>query len=302
MYLKIYSEILSFFPEKIKKHFDNLSNGIWTSVKEIRIRIDRPILIECFDKEYFLDYLVKPEDILRLIENFSENSMYSFQNEINSGFITIRGGHRVGISGTSVFENNQIKNIKYISSLNIRVAREIKFCSERLIEKICIEDFENTIIISPPGCGKTTLLRDAIRILSNGNKNIKGKNIGLVDERSEIAAIYKGVPQNDIGIRTDVMNNCKKEIGMRMLIRSMGPQIIATDEIGNNDDVSAIMDACNSGIKLLLTSHGNDIDDIPDELIKKQIFSNVVILDNNGKPGEIKKIYRLESKEYVAVS
>ena len=228
--------------------------------------------------------------------------MYSFQNEINSGFITIRGGHRVGISGTSVFENNQIKNIKYISSLNIRVAREIKFCSERLIEKICIEDFENTIIISPPGCGKTTLLRDAIRILSNGNKNIKGKNIGLVDERSEIAAIYKGVPQNDIGIRTDVMNNCKKEIGMRMLIRSMGPQIIATDEIGNNDDVSAIMDACNSGIKLLLTSHGNDIDDIPDELIKKQIFSNVVILDNNGKPGEIKKIYRLESKEYVAVS
>ena len=302
MYLKIYSEILSFFPEKIKQKFDNISNGIWTSVKEIRIRVDRPIMIQCFNKEYFLDYVASVEDILRLIENFSENSIYSFQNEINAGFITIRGGHRIGISGTSVFENNQIKNIKYISSLNIRVAREIKFCGEELIEKICLDDFENTLIISPPGCGKTTLLRDAIRILSNGSENLKGKNIGLVDERSEIAAVYKGVPQNDIGIRTDVMNNCKKEIGMRLLIRSMGPQIIATDEIGSKTDVEAIMEACNSGIKLLLTSHGNDLNDIPRELLEKQVFSNVVILDNKNRPGEIKKIYRLESNEYVAVS
>lgn len=302
MYMKIYSEILSFFPEKIKKQFDNVSNDTWTSIKEIRIRVDRPIMIQCFNKEYFLDYIVNVEDILRLIENFSENSIYSFQNEINAGFITIRGGHRIGISGTSVFENNQIKNIKYISSLNIRVAREVKFCSEELIKKICINDFENTIIISPPGCGKTTILRDAIRILSNGTENIRGKNIGLVDERSEIAAVYKGVPQNDVGIRTDVMNNCKKEIGMQLLIRSMGPQIIATDEIGSLSDIEAIMDACNSGIKLLLTSHGNDLEDIPNELINKRVFNNVVILDNKNKPGEIKKIYRLESKEYVAVS
>ena len=131
------------------------------------------------------------------LENFSENSIYSFQNEINAGFITIRGGHRIGISGTSVFENNQIKNIKYISSLNIRVAREIKFCGEELIEKICLDDFENTLIISPPGCGKTTLLRDAIRILSNGSENLKGNLVVGKDLRGSCALLLAALLIND---------------------------------------------------------------------------------------------------------
>lgn len=138
-----------------------------------------------------------------------------------------------------------------------------------------------------------------IRNLSNGFKNLKGKYISLVDERSEIAAMYKGAPQNDIGVRTDVMCNLKKSIGIKMMIRSMGPEIISTDEIGGENDFNAIKDAVYSGVKLLLTAHGNDIEDVPKNFINNYMFKNIVILTKKEKPGEIKKIYTLEDKEYV---
>ncbi|MBQ9279816.1 MAG: hypothetical protein IJ215_02045 [Clostridia bacterium] len=140
------------------------------------------------------------------------------------------------------------------------------------------------------GCGKTTILRDIIRLLSNGIGFVRGQTISLVDERSEIAAMYKGMPQNDIGIRTDVMNTCTKALGMRMMLRSMGPNIIATDEIGGAEDISAILEAHTMGIKLLLTAHGNDMSDIPEVLLQKKIFHNIIILDKTLKPGSIKKI------------
>lgn len=131
-----------------------------------------------------------------------------------------------------------------------------------------------------------------IRLLSNGYGLVKGSTIGLVDERSEIAAMYKGMPQNDIGIRTDVMNNCQKAVGIRMIVRSMGPSIIATDEIGNDDDVKAVLDATTMGVKLLLTAHGDSKYDIPDLLIKKGIFKNIILLDKEKIPGTIKEIIR----------
>lgn len=302
MLSKINSEILYFFPDKIKCILQDISKEKWSKAKEIRVRAGQPIIIVCFDEEIVINYVVDTEDVIRLIENFSENSIYSIQNEINNGFITIKGGHRIGVSGTSIIESEKVKNIKYISSLNIRIAREIKNCSLNVLEKIANDKFENTLIISPPGCGKTTMLRDMIRLLSNGIGFIKGSTIGLVDERSEIAAMYKGIPQNDIGIRTDVMNNCLKHIGMKMMIRSMGPNIIATDEIGSREDVLAIEEAVCSGIKLLLTAHGNSLKDIPKELLDKRVFNNVILLSNNNMPGSIEKICVLESDKYVVNS
>lgn len=306
MLQKVYSEILNFFPIYIKEKFSNVSREVWDKAKEIRIRNNKPIMIYCFDEIVEVEHFATVEDILRLVENFSENSLYKVQNEINNGFLTIRGGHRIGLSGTSIIENGEIKNIKYISSLNIRIAREIKGCSDEALD--CILDnqneskiLKNTIIISPPGCGKTTLLRDLIRYLSNGDKNIRPQTIGLVDERSEIAAMYMGQAQNDIGIRTDVMDACKKSIGMKLMIRSMGPDFIATDEIGTREDVDAILDAISSGINLLVTCHGNSIKDIPKELFEKNIFENVVILSKEIKPGNIEKIYKLKGEEYVSV-
>ena len=144
------------------------------------------------------------------------------------------------------------------------------------------------------GCGKTTLLRDMIRCLSDD-----GINIGLVDERSEIAAMYRGVPQNDIGKRTDVMNNCLKHIGMRMMIRSMSPQIIATDEIGGEKDEKAIEEAGYAGVKLLLTAHGEELEDISKLLLVNRVFKNVIVLGKSVQPGFIKNIYSLKEDKYV---
>ena len=141
--------MLSYFPNYIKEKFSEVSNEEWKKAKEIRIRNNRPIIVSGFDSEKIIDYEVKTEDILRLVENFSDNSLYKVQNEINEGFITIKGGHRVGITGTSVIEDEKIKNIKYISGLNIRIAREVKGCSNELLE-ILDEELDSTIIISPP--------------------------------------------------------------------------------------------------------------------------------------------------------
>lgn len=297
---KLMEEIFSFFPDFIKND-KVISPEIIEKSEEIRIRIGQPICIRNYKDEIFLEHIMRTEDILKLLENFCNNSIYSVQNEINSGFITIRGGHRIGITGTCVFENDTIKNIKYISSLNIRVAREIKDCSFEILSRIVENrNFNNTLILSPPGCGKTTIIRDMIRQLSNGNSYCNHYNIGLVDERSEIAAMYKGVPQNDIGRRTDVMNNCKKDIGMKMLIRSMGPQIIATDEIGGENDENAMFEAVYSGVKLLLTAHGEGINDVSKNIINSKVFKNIVVLKNKIKPGELDKIYILEGDKYVS--
>ncbi len=295
---KIKNEIFYFFPDYIKDK-EMEEDEIFNTIQEIRIRVGQPICIRNYNYEKFFSYVVKPEDLLKILENFSNNSIYSVQNEINTGFLTIKGGHRIGITGTCIYENNNIKNIKYISSLNIRVAREVKGCSNKILESINKKDFNNTLILSPPGCGKTTILRDMIRQLSDGNAFCNSYNIGVVDERSEIAAMYRGVPQNNIGKRTDVLNNCYKDVGMKMLIRSMGPQIIATDEIGGKKDEEAMFHAIYSGVKLLLTAHGDKLDDVSKDIIDSKVFNNIVVLKNVGKPGEVDKIYMLEGDKYV---
>ena len=287
--LRIEDEIFDYFPECL-----DLPDEVSRNAEEIRVRLGQAILIKYRNKEYFTSKVVDEKMILRLLENFTDNSIYAVQSEINSGFVTIKGGHRVGISGTCVFEDGKIKNIRYISSLNIRVAHEIKGCGEILVHELYKEKFENTLILSSPGAGKTTLLRDMIRLLS-----IAGNNISVIDERSEIAAMYKGVSQNDLGPRTDIMNNCRKDTGIRMMIRSMGPNIIATDEIGDNRDIDAIYDANFSGIKLLLTAHGDDINDVPNRLLRNKLFKNIIILKKENIPGVIKNIYRLEEEKYI---
>ena len=247
-----------------------------------------------------LDHIVKQQEILQAFERICENSVYSYKRQICDGYITIKGGNRVGIVGSAVVDNGQVININYISSLNFRIARQKIGCSNSIIREIIDEttnNIHNTLIVSPPGCGKTTLLRDIIRNISNGIKEIgfKGKTVGIVDERGEIAAMYKGVAQNDIGIRSDVVDNMPKPEAMRMLVRSMCPDVITCDEIGSIDDINAIDYAMCSGVKGVFTAHGKNIDEInrnPElsKLLNKHIFERIILL-NPEKRGDAKCIY-----------
>lgn len=295
-----YNDILRYFPDNIRVVLENEINNNLV-IEEIRIRNSKPIILKLNNSEKIINYIVQTEDVLKTLQSICENSIYSYQNQICEGFITIKGGHRIGITGSAVIENNQVKNLNYISNLNFRIARQIIGCSNNIIKEIINKEentIYNTLIVSPPGAGKTTLLRDIIRNLSNGTEEITGKNIGVVDERGEIAAMYKGIPQNDLGIRTDIIENIKKSVGMKMLIRSMAPEIIVADEIGSKEDVQEINYAVCSGIKGIFTAHGNSLEDLKlnpaiAELIEKNIFERLLLLDKNNK-GKVNKIYALD--------
>ena len=251
---------------------------------------------------------MKPEYIHKTFQLISNYSIYAFQEEIKNGFITLRGGHRVGIGGKVLYGNMGIETIRNISSLNIRIAREKIGISNKIIQYIL--DFNNsiynTLIVSPPQCGKTTLLRDIIRTLSNGTNLPNGKafKIGVIDERSEISGMYNGIPQHSIGIRTDVLDGCNKKDGTTILIRAMSPDIIAMDEIGGINDVEAIHESLKAGIKVIATVHGSDLNDLLSKrslkiLIEEKVFGRYIFLDNSRGVGTVKEI--LDGKSFRSV-
>ena len=233
------------------------------------------------------------------ISNFS---LYAYEEEIKQGYLTIKGGHRVGLAGECVVANNEVKTIKNISSINIRISREVIGASNKIMPIIASNNkIFNTLIVSPPKCGKTTILRDIARNISNGMyvNNLKGKKVSIIDERSEIAASYNGVPQMNVGIRTDILDNCYKKSGLIMAIRSLSPEVLICDEIGTMEEVEALNMAFNSGVNVIVTVHGVDIEDIYSrkplkELIDNSIIERVVVLSNRNGAGTIEKVYKVE--------
>lgn len=297
--------IYKYFPDKIQNLIREEIGENITTLEEIRIRVDKPLVLKFNLHEKVIRYFITSDEILSILQLMCENSIYSYQREISEGFITLKGGHRVGVTGSCVVENGKVININYINSLNFRISRQVLGCSQKLIKHILnLEEnnIYNTLIVSPPGCGKTTMLRDLVRQISSGIKNIKfkGINVGVADERGEIAALYKGVPQNDIGIKTDVLENVSKALAIKMLIRSMAPKVIVADEIGSLEDIDAINYAMCSGCKGIFTAHGSCFDDIYSNqvinyLIEKKSFEVIIFLDKRTK-GEIDSIYILNKK------
>ena len=240
-------------------------------VEEIRLRVERnAILYFGPDKgELVTDYVIKQKDLMEALEYITGFSLYAFEDDIREGFITIKGGHRVGIAGKIVREDGRIKTISNISSINIRVSHQVCGCGDELIPYLVKGDkVMNTLIISPPGAGKTTLLRDVLRQLSDTYM----QKISVVDERSEIASCYKGVPQNNVGIRTDVYDCCPKTEGIMLMIRAMSPNIVAVDEVGNGKDMKAIQEATGCGCKVIATIHGDTVEDV----VRKAIWRSVL--------------------------
>lgn len=308
-------ELLKIFSLKLRTILGKLTID-FEKLQEIRLRMNAPLLIIYANKEAFITEDAKMVDnpskavqitkneIRETMEYISNYSLYAFEEEIRQGFITINGGHRIGIAGKTIIEDDSIKGMKHISFINIRLAHQVKGCADPVIPYL-INSWANgiyhTLIISPPRCGKTTLLRDIIRQLSDGSNYLDGMSVGVVDERSEIGACYMGTPQNELGIRTDILDCCPKAKGMMMLIRSMSPQIIAVDEIGSKEDLDAIDYVIGCGCKLIATVHGSSLEDIRSkptlcELVKKKLFERYIILNNVTGVGHLKEIYDSEGK------
>ena len=273
-------DVLEYFPNQIREKILQCNN--LNDLEEIRIRTNRNILLKVGQEEKKIDYCINTNEVLEILQRICDNSIYTYQSQICKGYITIKGGHRVGITGNVVEKEGQVINISHIYSLNFRIARQIINCSKPILPYILDvknNNIYNTIVLSPPGRGKTTILRDSIRNISDGIQeyNFKGITVGVVDERGEIAAMYKGIPQNDLGERTDILDNISKDIGMKMLVRSMNPKVIAADEIGTKEDIEAINYAVTSGIKGIFTAHGASLEDITLNPILSDLFNLKVI-------------------------
>lgn len=304
--------LLRIFPDPFRNLWGQVLER-YGELEEIRLRIDRPLILKLHDGEYFLKengeiareekgaYVIRERALHDLLNRICHDSVYAYEDELRQGFLTIPGGHRIGIAGQAVLnDNGSIRTIKHISAMNIRIAHEIRGAADCAMQHLYDKgQLCNTLILSPPGCGKTTLLRDMIRQISDGDKLHKGMTVGVVDERSEIAGCFMGVPQNDLGIRTDVLDGCPKVHGMMMLIRAMAPQVVAIDEIGGVEDVNALRKVSACGCRLLATIHGYDMEDIKSKaymrtLLEERFFGRFIVLEKRDGCPVIREILKWE--------
>lgn len=275
----------------------------YETLYEIRLRAGRPLFLVYAGGERFLrlrgqePYLVTRQDLKETLEYVCGYSLYAYEDEIRQGYISVQGGHRVGVTGKVILNGDHIRGMKYISCINVRLSHQIRGCADVVMPYIQEKNhIAHTLIISPPRGGKTTLLRDVVRQLSNGREGISGVTVGVVDERSELAGSWQGVPQNDLGMRTDILDACPKAEGMQMLVRSMSPDVVAVDELGKEEDFRAVESVIHCGCRLIATAHGNSVEDILEQpffqkLKKMEIFERYIVLGGRNQIGEIEGIY-----------
>ncbi|WP_350344657.1 stage III sporulation protein AA [Proteinivorax tanatarense] len=305
------NEVLLFFPEPLRSVFKKAIEKEGDNIEEIRVRAGRPLAIGIDGGDYYLSkegevdtgspMIVSTDQIESAIQLIFNYSYYSVEEELKNGFVTVKGGHRVGIIGKAVMQKGEVKTLKEISGINFRIARQVTKLATKVMPYVLESGrFLNTMIISPPNCGKTTLLRDMVRSLSDDYRF----KVGVVDERSEIAASYHGKPQLDVGCRTDVLDGCPKDEGMNLLIRSMSPDIIATDELGRRQDIDGVEQAMTCGVGLLTTVHGLDLEDLKskkwvNKVLDLNYFKRLVVLSRKDGVGTVEEIVDLKTSQKV---
>ena len=278
------SEILPYMPVNIAELLSKIGSGEWFDVEEVRLRCGAPLTVGIWGESCFVTpaggitnyesdaYTVSSEEVQTAFGRVCENSVYAHLEEIRQGFITIRGGHRVGICGKAVCDGKEIKTFREISSLNFRIAHQLIGLADGIIDKIIDgENVKSTLLIAPPQMGKTTLLRDIIRQVSD-----RGFKCGVTDDRGELAAMYRGVPCNDIGAQTDVVDGAPKAAAVELLLRTMSPKVIASDEIASEADVEALRVAAGTGVKIIATTHGSSGEEALSRKVLQPMFEDKI--------------------------
>ncbi len=287
--------IIQILPGVLRRHMMNISLD---EAEEIRIIKGKPVMLHYCDGDYYITaksvlsqspqnaVIADGKCIDELLERASKSSLYSVGEEIKNGYITVDGGHRIGITGTAVCDGGQVSFIRDISAMNIRLAGEVIGAADSVMEHIRSGGLKNTLIISPPGAGKTTLLRDIARSLS-----YSGYNVAVADERCELAAMHRGISPFDLGARTSVLDNCRKSDSMKLLLRSMSPDVIITDEIGSKQDFAVIGDVINSGVCVIASAHARNIKQARKQRhMDTRLFDLIITLSKRNGVGTVEGI------------
>lgn len=304
-----FRSVLEYLPTNIKNMLINLSESTVSNITEIRLRADRPLSLTLMGENVFIGnsgqvcylyqnglYKVSKSDLDYTFRRMCDYSIYAYQREISSGFITLCNGCRAGIAATAVYEGGKLTNFSGISSINIRISGQYIGCASTLLNNIN----GGLLIAGPPSCGKTTLLRDTVRSISLGIGTTR-KRVALIDSRGEIAAVKDSIPQNDVGPLTDVITNTEKTDGILIALRTLSPQIIAFDEISTEEEVNSVLSGVFAGADVITTVHAGSVDDVflrraPLKLIETGAVKNVVFVEKIGAKPQVVDIQRQQSK------
>lgn len=300
------SYAMALLPDRLKAAVLSAGQGEREKITELRLRRGRSLSAVLYGREYFLTYdgrfmnssdgavEVTAEDISQVFTRAFRGSVHSFPREMAQGYITCEGGNRVGFCGTAVSDRvGEVTSVKDISSINIRVAREVIGSAEPIFDRVFSDGLASLVIASPPCGGKTTVLRDLCRLLG------ERRRVSIIDERGELASVYDGEPQNDVGARSDIFNAYDKSAAVVTAVKVMSPDVLICDEIGAKGDLEALEYALNSGVRLVCTCHAADFDDLKKRpavgrLMKQGYFDFAAMLGTGAMCGRLTAFYKLK--------